>query len=127
MSKDRRTESFRFLDFFRDSWRGDERLPVVFWCGGFATLCVTLASFFLALIGGMLFLGPVAMIFPVSPGRAFEIVAAIFFLSGFGVSALWWLVSVWRCAPNARRRLWFFAARGVVLCDAAAAGLVLLV
>jgi hypothetical protein len=126
MSSERSMVSFRPLDFVRESWRGDARLRVAFWYGGLASLCVTLTSFFAALICGMVFLGPIAIVFPVSPGRAFEIVAGTVFFTGLGVSAGWWLVSVWRCAPNSQRRLWFFIARGVVLCDAAATGLMFL-
>lgn len=126
MSNDRSTGSARPLDFVRKPWRGDERLAVAFWRGGLLCFFVTITSFFTALVAGMVFLGPIAIYLHVQPGLAFEFAAGTIFFSGLGVSVVWWLVSVWRCAPNSRRRLWFFIARGLVICDAAA-GLVFLV
>lgn len=125
MSNDRPTGSSRPLDFVRKSWRGDERLVVAFWRGGLLGVCVAVTSVFTALVAGMVFLGPIAIYLHVEPGLAFEFVAGTIFFSGLGVSVIWWLVSVWRCAPNSRRRLWFFIARGMVIFDAAA-GLVFL-
>lgn len=121
MSNDRATGSSRAPGFIRNSWRGDERLATAFWGGGLASFCVTLTSFFAALIGGLICLGPVAILFHVSPGLAYEMVAAPIFFCGLGVSVVWWLVSVWRCAPNSGWRPWQFIARGVVVCDAVAA------
>jgi len=104
--------------FLRKSWRGEERLISTFWWGGAVTLGVTFFSMLAALIGGMVLLGPIALAFSLAPGPVFEKVAATIFFGGFGVAAIWWLVSVWRCAPNSTRTLWCFVARGVVLGEA---------
>jgi uncharacterized membrane protein len=126
MSSEGSTGSPRSLQFIRNSWRGDEQLVTTFWCGGLACVCITLTSLFAALIGGMICLGPIAIVFGVSPGRAYELAAGLIFLCGLGVAATWWLVAVWRCAPNTRQRAWFLIARGIVICEAAA-GLAFLV
>lgn len=127
MSPDGSAGSQPFLDFLRKSWRGEERLVATFWWGSLLTLFVALVSFFAALVGGAILLGPIAIAFSLPPGPVYETVAAAIFFGGFGLSAVWWLVSVWRCAPNSGRRLWFFIARAVVLGNAATVGLTLMV
>ena len=127
MSPDGSAGSQPFTDFLRKSWRGEERLVRTFWWGSLLTLFVAIVSLFAALLGGAILLGPIAIVFSVPPGPVYEAVAAAIFFGGFGPSAVWWLVSVWRCAPNSGRRLWFFVARAVVLGNAATVGLTLLV
>lgn len=121
------TGSPHFRDFLRKSWRGEERLVATFWWGCLLTFSVALISFFFALFVGLILLGPIALTFSLPPGPVYEVVAGSIFFGALGVSAIWWLVSVWRCAPNSRRRVWCFVARGVVLGQAATVGLALLI